>query len=391
MVMALVETSRRVVLGSVLSTLVCSGVARADRGQVQQAMDAMEVAVLAGDKDAYLSHVWKDDPIFLQEQKAWAADFDRHRTAAFEMSVNEEKPSEFGDAMAKFTLTMAWSMGDDVPRGKNRKVSFPVVFKQKDGVWLYAGEDWKVLEAPGVNGSAGAVAKYLETAEGPAQNVVDVLPEVRARVDEGFENKITRVQEVKLYNSMRHLQASIYLSYTDGLGGWNEPGESIKLLTDGCRTAGAARPLVAHEYGHCATFEYGPHTSKMPWWVLEGVAELSAEEFSKGRARVQSTVERWAKRGGLAPWDEMADFHSCPDKWMGHVYTQGHHMVGYVSERFGRSGRNAWLRSMAQGKTIDEATREALKMSFDELNAAWRATLPGEEKAEGKVPAQDGD
>jgi hypothetical protein len=374
-------SARRAGLAALAVVLAWSGPAWADRGQVRKALDAMQVAVLAGDKDAYLSHVWKDDPIFLQEQKAWAADFDRHRTQAFTLGVDEEKPADFGEERAAFTLVMAWSMGDDVPHAKNRKVSYPVVFRLKDGEWLYAGEDWKVLEAPGVNGSAGAVAKYLDTAEHPAQNVVDVLPEVRARVDEGFENKITRVQEVKLYNSMRHLQASIYLSYTDGLGGWNEPGESIKLLTDGCRTTQAARPLVAHEYGHCATFEYGPQTSKMPWWVLEGVAELAAEEFSRGRAGVEARVQRWAKRGGLAPWDEMADFHTCPDKWQGHVYTQGHHMIGFVSEQFGRSGRNAWLKAMAQGKTLDEATREVFKMSFEDLSTKWRATLPAEEPA----------
>jgi hypothetical protein len=219
------------------------------------------------------------------------------------------------------------------------------------------------------------VAKYLEGAELPAQNVVEVLPEVRAHVDAGFENTIRRVQEVKLYKNMRHLQASIYLSYTDGLGGWNEPGEAIKVLADGCRSKRMARPLLAHEYGHCATFEYGPATSKMPWWVLEGVAELSAEEFGRGRSMMEARVKRWAQQDALAPWEEMADFFTCPSKWQGHVYAQGHHMVAYVSEKWQRQRRNQWLRLMAQGKTLDEATQEALGLSFDALDAQWRESL----------------
>ncbi len=60
---------------------------------------------------------------------------------------------------------------------------------------------------------------------------------------------------------------------------------------------------------------------------------------------------------------------------MGNVYGQGEHMMVYISERFERSGRNAWLRAMANGKSLDEATREVFKMSFDDLDEAWRQAL----------------
>lgn len=375
----IVGFGRRGAAGFLAALLLVCAPALADRESVRKVMDAMEKAVLAGDKDAYIAHVWKEDACFLQEQKAWTWDFDRHRAAEFALSEKEAQPAEYGENEAKFTLNMTWSMGDDVPGAQNKRISYPVVFKKKDGAWLYAGEDWKLVESPGVDGSAGAVAKYLDDAEHPAQVVVEVLPEVRAHVDVGFENKINRVQEVKLYKSMKHLQASIYLSYVDGLGGWNEPGEAIKVLAQGCSTAPAARALLAHEYGHCATFEFGPETSKMPWWVLEGVAELSSEEYSQGRDLVNARVKRWAKRGNLAPWDEMADFHKCPDKWMQHVYSQGHHLVGYVSDKWGRSGRNKWLRLMAQGKTLDEATTDAFGMPFSDLDKKWRASLEDSE------------
>jgi hypothetical protein len=150
-----------------------------------------------------------------------------------------------------------------------------------------------------------------------------------------------------------------------------------------------ARPLLAHEYGHCATFEYGPKTSDMPWWVLEGVAELSAEEFSRSKERVEMQVARWARRGELAPWDEMADFHKCPEKWQPQVYGQGHHILGYISDTWGRSGRNKWLKLMANGKSLDDATKEALGLSFAELDKKWRATLPQTDQP--AEPVQKGD
>ena len=369
------RVSSRTFAVGVAASLVFLSTARADRGQIDAALEAMEAAVLAGDKDAYLATVWQDDANFLQEQKAWAADFDRHRAVAFDLRIDEKSETDFGDTEARFTLVMAWSMGAEVPRGGDRRVTYPVVFKKHDGVWLYAGEDWQVVNAPGVDGSGGAVAKYLGRADHPANVVVEILPEGRAHVDEGFENTIDHVQEVKLYNSMEHLQASIYLSYTDGLGGWNEPGEAIKVMADGCRRAGMARPLLAHEYGHCATFAFGPETSKMPWWVLEGVAELAAEKFGRSKERVGNQVRSWARDADLAPWEEMADFYTCPDKWHSHVYAQGHHFVGFVSEKWGRTARNKWLRLMAQGKTLDGATREAFELSFAKVDRQWRQSL----------------
>ena len=75
------------------------------------------------------------------------------------------------------------------------------------------------------------------------------------------------------------------------------------------------------------------------------------------------------------------------------VYTQGHHMMAFIDEQYGRTKRVGWLRAMSNGATMDEASREALGLPWDELNNAWRAALPaaevepkpeaGEQKEEG--------
>jgi hypothetical protein len=77
----------------------------------------------------------------------------------------------------------------------------------------------------------------------------------------------------------------------------------------------------------------------------------------------------------------MADFRKTEKKWMTHVYKQGHHMHGYISEKWGRAGRNSWLRAMANGKTIDEATKEVMGMPFSDLDAQWRASLTEDSRA----------
>lgn len=378
-------------MGVVAATVVLLVVPRgvlADKAKVRAVLDEMEKATLAGDKAAYLKYVATDDEVFHKEQENWAADFDHHKPTAFKLTIKDDTGT-FTDTDARFEMTTEWTMGEDVRGAPERKLTFAVVFKNHDKQWLYHGEDWQVLEAPGVDGAAGARVKFFAGSERQAQTIVDVLPDVRAHVDKGFSVKIDRVQEVKVYKSMKHLQHSIYLSYVDQLGGWNEPKESIKVLAGQAREKEDAQRLLAHEYGHVCTFEYGEKTNDMPWWVLEGVAELATEEFDKdGYKRVDRTVRMWAKRDRLAPWLDMADFRKTDRKWMGNVYTQGHHMLGYISETYGREARIDWLKSMAKGKTIDEASREVLKLSFEELDKKWRASVtPPKEEAPAVKPS----
>ncbi len=412
-----------------LAILLVARPAAADRAAVQRTLDEMSSAVLAADPGAYLSHVRTDDPIFLKEQQNWAKDLKLHAPSAFRLSIHDpqtaapaaegETATEVGSApepvfddehgRARFEMVMDWTMpalgrdGADVVRS----VSFPVLFRrQADGRWLYGGEDWLTVESggaapgshathPGVAVSdAPNLARFFLGFEDVARRVVEVLPEVRAHVDEGFQNPVHHVQEVKVYPSMRHLQASIYLSYVDGLGGWNEPGESIKLLASNKTTKGHLRTLLGHEYGHVATFEFGPHATDMPWWVLEGVAELSAEKFAAENAGkgdnpaeygrgARNTVDRWARKGNLAAWVDLADFRNIRKDLAGHVYQQGHHMLGYISERFGRTARNTWLRALAQGESLDQASRGSFGIGFDQLDHDWRATLPAQESEKG--------
>jgi hypothetical protein len=344
------------------------------RFEIESVLRDLAAACIAGDADGYLRHVATDDHEFLNEQKYFANDLRKKPAQECSWKVGELAVAEDS---ATGPLTVEWTM----PGAKARSITYDARFVRVDDGWRFAGETWERHEAPGI-----LVLHDPGLAE-VASRVVEAFGEVRSHVQEGFKLAdaplASRTQKFKLYGSMKHLQASICLSYVDGLSGWNEPGESIKLLTNPRSSLASLRVLVAHEFGHVATFELGAHANKMPWWVLEGVAELSAEQWGR---KPQNAVKAWAKAGRLAPWDDLADFETVEAKWRGHVYTQGHHMLGYVSERFGRDGRVAWLTAMAAGKSIDEASREAFSLSFPDLDAAWRATLPAKEEAPAATP-----
>lgn len=334
------------------------------RAQLQIVLDQMELAVLSGEPEAYLAHVWRDDPVFLKEQENWAADLKLHVPAEFELALGEDAP-ELGDGWAKAMVTMVWTMKE----GRPRRVSYPARFVLVGQTWTYAGEHWEVIKGDRVE------ARSFPDRAAAAKIVTEVFPEVRSHVEDGFQVSPPGVQEVKVYSSMAHLQASIYLSYTDPLGGWNEPGESIKILASGRERASSLKVLLAHEFGHVCTFVMGDKAKDMVWWVAEGAAELASERFANSAKRTDATVRAWAMQNSLANWEDMADFRKTPDKLHGHVYTQGHHFVAYVSERFGRDARNAWLKAITEGKTLDEASQSAFKASFAAIDKEWRESL----------------
>ncbi|MCB9845829.1 MAG: hypothetical protein H6811_07600 [Phycisphaeraceae bacterium] len=335
------------------------------REGIEALLSAMEGAVLAADVEGYLALV-SGDGVLMTEERNWARDLERVPVEAFDLELSGE-PKADGERAVLAELRAVWTSEG----GRERRLVFPARFERTDAGWRYGGRAWNIVSAPGIE------VFYDEGLERVAQSVVDELPEVMEYVNTGFEIEPPedRVQHVKLYRSMLELQYSIYLSYTDGLSGWNEPGESIKIMTGPEMGRRGLRTLLAHEYGHVATFIMGEKITDAPWWVLEGVAELAAEKYSVDGDRLDRMIRGMAEAGTLAAWEDLADFHTVPQSLMMHVYMQGHHMVGYVSDRFLRAGRNAWLRALAGGATLDEATRSALGMSFADLDAAWRASL----------------
>lgn len=349
---------------------------------VTATLEAMQKAVLAGDEAAYMSLVVSGDAAFRVEQANWADDWVKNRVESYELSlVPVEAQAGVEPAGAtRFlgTLTTNWKLP---AWSKARSVSFDVFFSQeKGGAWLYGGEVWTVVDKPATETFAGCRVKF--DASNPvmaktASIAAAALPAIRAHVDSFFETKVGTVQEVKLYGTVRHLQHSIWLSYTDSLGGWNEPNEAIKALVTP-QSAKKISAYLAHEYGHVVSFTLGPKATDAAWWMLEGCADLASEAYRENAVQARRrTVSAWALKDELAPWEAITPFPLKPEhaKFSRHVYTQGEHMLAWQTEQFGAHARNAFITRLCEGKTLDEAARSAFGKTWKEIDEGWRAAV----------------
>lgn len=360
------------------------------REQIQAALDAMGKAVLAGDAAAYAKTIATPlarSTFFTVEQQEWAKDLTKPETrpVAFTATVTEEGtvttvPGQTGAERWVGAVRFAWTMPTtgEAKRSKDATVQFEAAFVRNvsgDGehAWKYAGEAMETLDADPK--TTHATIFHPKGAKTPAEQIAKAFPLAKAHVDEFFGKAIDRVEEIRLYDRRDVLQFSVYPSMfqTDTtLSGWSETGQSIKFLTNYARDEKGWTAAFAHEYGHVATWNLGEKAAAMPWWVQEGIAELAAEAYTGGRARIDPIITGWAARNGLATWDELADYRKTPQDKRRHPYHQGHHMVGFVFDTHGREKCIAWITAMARGRSVDEATRETLNTGFADLDRAWR-------------------
>jgi hypothetical protein len=349
------------------------------RAEIEAVLAEMSRAVLAADQPAFLSRIAQDDPCLATEWRHWAEQLPDAKPVEFSLDIGEGK-STFEPTRAEFPLKMSWlctsgpkeSWGSG---GTRRTIEFPPVAFTKEEAqggsrWLFRGEAWERRQCDGF------VICYLPGSEKVVDEIARAFPVARDHDNEGF-GVHPAPQVLKLYTSMPHLQATVYLNMPDQvLGGWNEKGESIKFMTTYTRGVRAWTNAYAHEYGHVCTWDLGPMPRKLPWWSEEGVAELAAQDYrDHDWDRIDAEMRLRLKGGTLAAWDDISDYITTAPNLKHLAYIQGHHMLGYITLRWGREGRNAWLRDLTAGVTLDEATAKRLGRPFAQLDREWRESL----------------
>ncbi|MCA9303712.1 MAG: hypothetical protein KC996_06290 [Phycisphaerales bacterium] len=332
----------------------------------------MEDAIARKDAGAYMALVDTTDSVWATEQRAWVSDLSVNPVEDVTVSRVWDSTielTESGDAVT--TIDIVWYVpGEEL----DRSFTFDAVFRPvglADGRWVYGGRAWRETH----DEVDGVVVCGDGQFDGLDDRIAGRVPALKAGVEALMGVTLDADIVVKVYPDVSSLQASIALSYTDPLSGWNEPGESIKILgRDGLDGEGLDT-LLAHEIGHAVSFAMGEQIINAPWWVLEGIAEVSADLYREDTDGRMNRIVKLASEDDLRDWSQLADFRGEANNHAMHVYLQGWSMVHHVSAFYGEEKRNAWLAAMGQGKTLDEATRDAMGISFASLDRQWRAML----------------
>ncbi len=336
----------------------------ADSDAIAAVVAGMAHAVATQDSAAYLAWVDLSDPVFASEQRYWAGDMvDAGPLDRFSLHVSAIAVE--GDT-ATAQLDILWAL---LPNTSYREAVLPVRFVRTADGWRYAGELWITLETEHFRVYA------LPGLEPVAQQVIDVLPGIYDYVTDHLDYTTLNVMQIKLYDSQDALGAAVGLSLPPILG-WNEPGESLKLaVTEGEPPTNAT---LAHEMTHFLTFDMAGTThGGYPWWVEEGISELIASQYwPVGRAQSQlSTVIAARNRGQLPEWSAITDFETTPVALWRYVYPAGYAFMRCLTETYGETARNDWLRALADSPDLDAASQRAFGVEFAALDSTFQVWL----------------
>lgn len=344
--------------------------------RVQQVVETMQSSLERLDSGGFMAQINPSDPVLMTEHRAWFAELSVSPVNDLLISLDQDEPiilQDDGSVVAPMNIT--WQVPSE---DKQRRYDMSARFEpigSSEGQWHFAGRAWEIAltDTPGVRIYCDQKHEKI------ALLALERVPEIRNRIaqDMGIDPGKGDLHEVvvKIYPRMNELQASIYPSYIAGISGWNEPGESIKILGRNKMEQDRLDPLLAHEIGHAVSFEYGPVINLAPWWSLEGVAEVAAGLFRDSWDRKNTRIAKLAQRNDLRDWPLLADFKGEAVNHAMHVYLQGWSMIDYIDRTFGKDARNAWFTRLGQGETLDQATSTVMHMSFDRLDAQWRAEL----------------
>lgn len=371
-----------------ISSIVCFGlstIALADSPlpadsvesiRVHQVIEAMEAAIRRADVGAYMALVDTSDPFFATEQRAWISDLQTHPVEDVDVIIAWNEPVRLqDDGTAIAPIEIAWHVeGEELDRHFAYDALFEPIGKP-NGQWVFAGRGWEVsnFDTQGVRVYSDAL--HEEIANLAASRVAHLRDTIAQNMGRELNPDSGREIVVKVYPDMPSLQASIYLSYTDSLSGWNEPGESIKILGREKYTQERLDPLLAHEIGHAVSFEFGPQINFAPWWTLEGIAEVAAGLFRDSWESKNKRISTLAKKDDLRDWSLLADFRGEANNHARHVYLQGWSMIDYIDRTFTVEKRNQWFTVLATGASLDEASKSTLGISFDQLDKQWHQSL----------------
>jgi hypothetical protein len=330
-------------------------------------VESMAANVRIGNRTDYLALVDLIDPGFAREHSRLADEWSGlHPVPDYTLRVED---LEIEGATATGSLTATWTNFEGDARTATWLGSFGRGGSGSSG-WRYAGEVWETTDVPHFE---IRIAPGLD-AELP--RVTEDLPAVYDHVTDALDYVPGAPLVIKLYADGPALAANTLLSLPD-IRGWNEPGEALKLRVD--PEDPYMTPVIAHEMTHFASFDRaGTKRTKMPWWLDEGLASYVARKFDTIQSDSDpalETVAAWLADGTLVEWDRMAVYETTPMELWRNVYPQGYAMVRFVTQRFGRDSRNAWLAKMATEMDIEAATPAVLGLSFDDLDSAFREWL----------------
>ncbi|MCA9278627.1 MAG: hypothetical protein H6815_10590 [Phycisphaeraceae bacterium] len=334
---------------------------------VTDTVRAMEQTVRAGDAETYLTYVWSGDPGFRREQEQWAKDINHRAPKAFKVTIDSEHVT-IEDAIASTEITWNWTT-DGLPQSLTFPGSFFRITTDSGEQWLYAGEKFRA------RGGYRENIYALEENSGFQRTVGRAMRDVRRHVERGMGTRIDKMVPIRIYPNEKHFAFSNGLLKHETQPWQIDPAQPVKLIANDEIEEDALKADLARRFTMLTLHEIGSHADQMPWWIATGIAEFACEKFEDDLEPNMEKVRGPLKAGDLPKFASLSNVSSLSDTDRMLAIEMGHNLLGYIADSYSREQRQDWVKMLANGSSLEAATRETFEISADELEAKWAAWL----------------
>jgi hypothetical protein len=213
---------------------------------------------------------------------------------------------------------------------------------------------------------------------------MDVTTRTLERFGADFDVHLEEPINVVIYGSVGEFQDALPYNSPEWIGGFADPGQNLIVagIRPGDGAAAEMGRMLTHEAVHLMVYQAtrNPFNSA-PRWLDEGLA-ITYQEIQEQRFR--RILDLAVDEGRLIPVRALrSSFPTDPDLAI-QSYAQSQSIVEYLIDEHGYESVSRLLGTYRTGVSHEEAVQQALGMSLDELDAAWKEWLEYEgDRAEG--------
>ncbi|RIK47142.1 MAG: hypothetical protein DCC58_00945 [Chloroflexi bacterium] len=224
-----------------------------------------------------------------------------------------------------------------------------------------------------------------------AQSILDSANATVSTLRDRFQ--VSAEEEIRLviYGSNADFSKALPPNSADWIGGqaYSDLHLIVAALAPGGGSAAEIGRMIPHEVSHLVVHQATRNPfNAPPNWLDEGLAVYNQDTVD---TRLQPMLDRAVRDGRLMTVRALnSSFPLDPDEAL-LSYAASESIVRFVIERWGDAGIARLLGSFRNELSYEQALQFALNISFEELDAQWKAWLgyPGDAPPEG--PASGGE
>lgn len=222
---------------------------------VKSYFSQMIEAVENNDEEGFLKFQNKSNSLFYKEQERWIEEaiFKKNQGYNFTLHLRKVNLTSLEEGTIELSVNMKYQNSVS-----NNKVTYSI---------LKLNDNWKIDDVPFEKIIKGNIAVLYVSDEEQAQIVLNEASDIIELYSKEFKWKPKEIT-IKLYDSMEQVSATVPWT---GLAGWNETGESLKLMIPSMVHNNSFK-ILAHELSHKMLSDFS--NDNLSLYLQEGVASL---------------------------------------------------------------------------------------------------------------------